>query len=441
MKNKILLISIALVLVISTVVIGCGGEPIPKPPIEYEYIKLGAPLPELYNDGISARNNLQLAVDEINEAGGLVVGGVNYKFQLEVLDTNDLNPTVPATDVVAVVENLITAKNVDFIIGGPLRSETALATMELVADEEVVMISSAGFLSPCFSCKTTGCDIPPCPAALYPGDPDRYKYCFRTQGGAGPITEESLTLMEAIAADKGLDKTAYLMTQDVAHARGAGAGLKGLLEGAGWTVEGLDFVPSGATDFSTELDNAGASGADFLWLNFDMPESVFLVKEWANREMDMLAIGLIVPAHDSKAWSVFGGKCEYLVNIYPKAGVTPINSQASHYIDLYEAEISTAGPGLTWVAPVSYQVVYILKDALERADSLDDAAVIAALEATDMVGVYGKIAFDANHDMTCTTDPSTGAISTWVQWIDGERVTVYPDAIGDPGDIVLPPWM
>lgn len=82
-----------------------------------------------------------------------------------------------------------------------------------------------------------------------------------------------------------------------------------------------------------------------------------------------------------------------------------------------------------------------MKDALERAGSLDDAAVIAALEATDMTGVYGKIAFDANHDMTCTTDPATGAITTWVQWIDGERVTVYPEAIGDPGDIVLPPWM
>jgi len=85
-------------------------------------------------------------------------------------------------------------------------------------------------------------------------------------------------------------------------------------------------------------------------------------------------------------------------------------------------------------------VVYILKDALERAGSLDDDAVIAALEATDMVGVYGKIAFDANHDMVYSMDPTEGAITTWVQWIDEERVTVYPEVV-KTDDVELPPWM
>jgi branched-chain amino acid transport system substrate-binding protein len=170
-----------------------------------------------------------------------------------------------------------------------------------------------------------------------------------------------------------------------------------------------------------------------------MPEAVYLVKEWYNREMDMLPIGFVVPAHDSLSWTVFGGKCEYLVNCYVKAGITPINSQAAHYIDLYESAHGVE-PGLTWVAPVSYQVVYILKDALERAGSLNADDVIAALEATDMTGVYGKITFDDNHDMIYSMDPAEGAITTWVQWIDGERVTVYPPEV-EEASVVLPDWM
>jgi len=421
-KNKVFLISLALVLAISTVAIGCT-EPVEP---EVEYITLGAPLPITYNDGLSTLRNLNLAVDEINAAGGFDVGGTTYQFKIEVLDTADLNPTVPASDVLAVVESLILSKYADFIIGGPLRSECALATMDTVSEHETVTIWSAGFLSPGQASK-------------FSGDPDKYKYCFRTQGSVVPVVVESVSIMESIAADKGLAKTAYIMVQDVAHARAGGDGVKAGLEAVGWTVLGYDKIPTGTTDFSTMLNSAEASGAKFLWLNFDMPESVFLIKDWYNREMDMLPVGFVVPAHDSLSWTVFGGKCEYLVNCYVKAGITPINSQAAHYIDLYESEHGVE-PGLTWVAPVSYQVVYILKDALERAGSLDDDAVIAALEATDMVGVYGKIAFDANHDMVYSMDPTEGAITTWVQWIDEERVTVYPEVV-KTDDVELPPWM
>jgi branched-chain amino acid transport system substrate-binding protein len=428
--RKVFFILLALVFALSLSLIGCGGggeeEEEEEEPIQYEYIILGAPLPLLYNDGLSTFNNLKLAIDEINDAGGFDVGGTMYKFQLEALDDNDLNPTVPTTDVLAVVENLITSKHADFIIGGTLRSEAALAQMDTIADYETVAIWSAGFLSPGMASK-------------FAGDPAKYKYSFRTQGSAGPITSESLTLMNSIAADKGLAKTAYIVTQDVAHAKGAGDGLKASLEADGWTVAGLENIPSGTTEFTTTLDNAEASGAKFLWLDFDMPESVYLVKGWYDRQLDMLPIGFVVPAHDSKAWSVFGGKCEYLVNCYVKAGITPINSQAAHYISLYESQFGVE-PGLTWVAPVSYQVVYILKDALERAGSLDADNVIAALEATDMTGVYGHIEFDANHDMVYSDNPTTGAITTWVQWIDGERVTVYPEVV-KTADVVLPDWM
>lgn len=40
-------------------------------------------------------------------------------------------------------------------------------------------------------------------------------------------------------------------------------------------------------------------------------------------------------------------------------------------------------------ASSSFMAPYVLKDAIERADSLDSNKVIAALEGTDLIGVYG----------------------------------------------------
>ena len=89
----------------------------------------------------------------------------------------------------------------------------------------------------------------------------------------------------------------------------------------------------------------------------------------------------------------------------------------------------------------SYMAVYVLKDAIERAGSLDSEKVVAALEKTDMMGVYGRIRFDPkNHQIIPSFDPKEGAVGSIVQWQDGKRVVVFPKSIA-AGEILLPPWM
>jgi branched-chain amino acid transport system substrate-binding protein len=85
--------------------------------------------------------------------------------------------------------------------------------------------------------------------------------------------------------------------------------------------------------------------------------------------------------------------------------------------------------------------VYVLKDAIERAGSLDADKVVTALEKTDMMGVYGRLRFDPkSHQVIPSTDPKEGAVGSILQWQDGKRVVVYPKSIA-AGEILLPPWM
>jgi branched-chain amino acid transport system substrate-binding protein len=89
----------------------------------------------------------------------------------------------------------------------------------------------------------------------------------------------------------------------------------------------------------------------------------------------------------------------------------------------------------------SYMAVYVLKDAIERAGSLDPDKVVTELEKTDLMGVYGRLRFDPkSHQVIPSTDPKEGAVGSILQWQAGKRVVVYPKSIA-MGKIKLPPWM
>ena len=65
-----------------------------------------------------------------------------------MIDTRDLEPGVPTSDALLAVEKLILEKKADFIIGGPVRSEAALAAMPLLSKYKKISILTTGSLTP-----------------------------------------------------------------------------------------------------------------------------------------------------------------------------------------------------------------------------------------------------------------------------------------------------
>jgi branched-chain amino acid transport system substrate-binding protein len=67
--------------------------------------------------------------------------------------------------------------------------------------------------------------------------------------------------------------------------------------------------------------------------------------------------------------------------------------------------------------------------------------VVAELEKTDVMGVYGRLRFDPkSHQVIPANDPKEGAVGSILQWQNEQRVVVYPPSIAK-GEILLPPWM
>jgi branched-chain amino acid transport system substrate-binding protein len=88
----------------------------------------------------------------------------------------------------------------------------------------------------------------------------------------------------------------------------------------------------------------------------------------------------------------------------------------------------------------AYEALYVLKDAIERAGTLDKGALIAALEKTNLPAVRGTIRFDKNHQIIYGYDPKTSVLGCWAQWQDGKRVCVFPE-VAATGEIKIPPWL
>jgi branched-chain amino acid transport system substrate-binding protein len=85
--------------------------------------------------------------------------------------------------------------------------------------------------------------------------------------------------------------------------------------------------------------------------------------------------------------------------------------------------------------------VYQIKNAIEKAGSIDPDKVITALETIDFMGVYGRMKFDPKtHQIIPSLDPKEGAVTGIIQWQKGKRVQIFPPKTAE-GKVQLPPWM
>jgi branched-chain amino acid transport system substrate-binding protein len=392
-----------------------------------EPIILGVPTALGSLEGAAALQAVEMAVEEVNASGGVNVGGELRPFEVVSIDTREQEAGVPVTDALSAVEKLILEDDPDVILIGAFRSEVVMASLDLVAEHQIPYMTAIA--------------MTPALGQAILENPDQYKYVFRNGFNGVYLVQSMAQTLGFVNQEYGFTK-AFIINQDVAWANGTAAGLTGAITGAGWEVVGTDAYPTGATDFSTSLAKADAAGAEVIIPVFDMPESGILVKQAQTAQSPALLLGFISPLAPGNAWDVFDGEIGGMVNFIFEIGAIPVeaapgsvafyNAYAAKYGE--EAAIALAGHGV----PPSYDQVYIIKDAIERAGTLDPDALVEAIAATDMDGAVGHITFGDDHQAIYGTDPATTSMAVAFQWVaPGKRVIVFPPSIAE-GQIQLP---
>ena len=377
-------------------------------------------------EGKESLKAVQMAVEEINAAGGVSVGMTKRDLKVESIDLRDAAPGVPVPEALLGIEKIILEKKPAALVVGPFRSEALIAGMDIIAKYKVPLLGTIA-MSPGSEKKIKE-------------NPEKYKYVFRTCLNAVHLVKYLAGTMAAIKKEFGFDKV-YVMHQDVAWARAtAGFVKKMYFDKAGWTIVGQESYPTGTSDFSSSLMKARATGAQVIMPIFDMPQSGTLVKQWNGMKVPAILAGFISPLAGSDAWKTFDGKIGGAMNTIFEMGSAIASDKVpaskafyANYEKKYGKKIQ-AGHG---PAP-SYESVYILKEAIERAGSTDPDAIVAELEKTDRTGVMGHIRYDQGHQAVYGFDPKETCLSTVFQWTpDGDRVIVFPASIAD-GKIQLP---
>jgi branched-chain amino acid transport system substrate-binding protein len=265
-------------------------------------------------------------------------------------------------------------------------------------------------------------------------EPDKYKYVFRTCLNAKYLVTYLVGIMSFVNKEFGFNKV-YIMHQDVAWARATAEGMvKNYFEKTGWTVVGQESYPTGASDFSSALMKTRSGGAQVILPIFDMPQSGTLVKQWKSMKVPALMAGFISPLAGPGAWQTFEKKIGGAINCNFELGSAIASKKVPpsvEFIKAYEKKFGKPmeaghGPGPTW------ESVYILKEAIERAGSLDPDAVVAEIKKTDRTGVMGRIKFDDGQQAVFGMDPKEAAVACVFQWNEkGERINVFPESLAD----------
>jgi branched-chain amino acid transport system substrate-binding protein len=393
-----------------------------------EPIIIGVPTSLGFLEGKESHKAVQMAVSEINAQGGVKVGAEQRPFEVVAADLRDAAAGVPVPEALLGLEKMILEKKPAAIVVGPFRSEALLAGMDILSKYKMPMLGTIA--------------MAPDSEAKIKSDPEKYKYVFRVSLNVIYWAKLLGGTMATLKKDFGFDKV-YIMNQDVAWARGtAGAMETKVYPSLGYEVAGHDQYPTGFSDFSAALMKAKSMNASVLFTCFDMPESGVLVKQWKSIKVPALIAGFISPMAGEAAWETFDGKIGGLMNAIFELGNMPSEKYAPAKI-FYDKYKKTYGKGIQsghGPAP-SYEAVYILKEAIERAGSLDPDAVTAEIAKTDRKGVIGRIRFDEGHQVIYGTDPAETAVGCFFQWTDdGKRRIVYPGSLAE-SQIVLPSWV
>jgi branched-chain amino acid transport system substrate-binding protein len=387
-------VSIVLILLLSLILVGCAGqEATETPPEAPEFIDIGAVVPltgAFGGPGVQVKNGYEFAIEDINADGGIYVAEYDTTIPLRMTLLDDESDP---TKTVSNLETLYAEDNVIAYLGGFGSSLHSAAAA--IAEKNQVPYLGVAF-------------------AQWDIHQQGYKYLFSPFWKSPEIATEVFKMLNALIPE-GQRPTRVAIFQETTD---WGIELGGLWEEAapdyGYEVVVHEEYAPLTEDFTDMILRAQDAEADMLLSLPIPPDGLTLYRQMG--ELDWAPkFSFAVRAPDAPTWAENLGTVGDYVTLGPgwhnAMSFTGVDALNQKHIDL------VGRPADPMVGP-SYACLQILADAIERAGSLDRAAIRDAIAATDTNTVIGPVTFRAD---------GTGAVSSPIlQYISGRQELVWP---------------
>ena len=352
-------------------------------------VKIGAvvPLTGRYGPGgAQVRAGYEIAVEQINAAGGVTVGGKKVPLELVLLDDES-----DATKTVSRLETLAAQGVVGYLGGFGSDLHAAAAS---VAEKNKTPYLGIAF-------------------ALNKIHQQGFKYLFSPFWKSPDIGQQLPAMLNAIPAGE-RPKTVAIFQEKTDWGREMATAWVEAAKPAGYQVAVSGEYAPGAKDFSDLILKAKSANADAVFAIPTPPDGMTMVKQM--KELGYTPkLNIMIRASDSPPWTKNLGKDgDWTVlaagwhNAIKAPGVNELN--AAH-------EKKFGRPADPIVGP-AYACVQILAAAVSKAGAADREKLRDAIAATDMTTVIGPVKFRPD---------GTGIVQgAFAQWQNGKQELVWP---------------
>ena len=330
-----------------------------------------------------------VAVEAVNRAGGVKVGGKTYPLVLKLYDDQS-DPNLS----VRLFTKLVTADKVNFLLG-PYSSGITIPASAVAEKYEIPMIQGGGASGKIF---------------------DRgYKYIFGTLPKAEFYFQSAI---EAAAKMTPPVRTAALLFSNEAFDRSVGEGARQWLKDA--KVDKIydeEYQPA-TQDFTSILAVIKAKNPDLILVAGHEENALNFIRQAqaAGVSPRMMVFTVGPPTGDFR--KTLGKAAEYVYGVTPWLPDMEIGGDIFKSARDFDKQFQARfGYGADYHVASGAADVLAFKAAIEKAQSLDAKKVREALTALDVETFYGRVKFE-----------STGQIAmsqVLVQILDGKVVPVY----------------
>ncbi len=329
-------------------------------------------------------NGFNLAVEELNEAGGIQVGNRRLRVELRTYDTRG-NPAEGAT----AMQRLTTVDRVPVVLG-ELSSGVVAAIGPIAADNEVPFVMTV----------PTGPNL----------TKQNNRYMFRVNAHNDQLTQALAT----VARERNWQPLAFIAWNNDAG-RGGVSGMRAALP-QGWPIAYTGFFNVGEVDFSAHVTNMRNAGARAVMLLMDEEPGSLAIAQIRAAGLPVQLIGTLAMGSDRFLARLDAARLNGMVqyNAFPpNAPIQRIQNFSRRYREKFNEEAHG-------FAAQSYDGLMVAAAAITAAGSATDGRRVRdALARTDYNGVIGRIRFDAEGQ----ADPPV-YVTEWCA--DGRRRIIAP---------------
>lgn len=359
MTTAFRLLPLALALAFSLA--SCGRQD--SPASDTVKIGMAAPLTGPQSDiGLDIQRGTQLGIDDLN-AQGLEINGHKLKFEL-LSEDDEANPAKATT----VAQKLVDAKVVAVV--GHFNSGASIPASKIYADAGIPQVSP-GSTAPRYTQQG-------------------YATTFRVVANddqQGPAAASFL--VHSLKAKK-----VAIIDDSTAYGQGLASTFEAAVKAAGVEVVAHEHTTDKDTDFAAILTKIKGKQPEYLFFGGIYSQGAPMAKQ-------MKALGLDVP--------LIGGDGIQTPKFIEVAGAAAEGTYASipglpkdqmpggkAFLEKFQARYNKQ---VELFAPMGYDAVFVLAEAMKRAGSTEPAKVLPELKKTRYNGVIGPIEFDDKGDL------------------------------------------